>query len=51
MRHSDAAVANESDSTADIARKRVGIESVAKVMDFQIERELGNGEVQVAVAC
>ena len=45
MRHSDAAVANESDSTADIARKRVGIEgSVAKVMDFQIERELGDKE-------
>lgn len=44
-RHSDATVADEDESTADIARKRVGIEgSVAKVVDFQVERELGDDD-------
>lgn len=42
-RRSDAALASEDDSTADIARKRIGIEgSVAKKVDFQIERELSD---------
>lgn len=44
-RQSDATVADEDESTADIARKRVGIEgSVAKAVDFQVERELGDDE-------
>lgn len=42
---SDAAIGNSDETTADIAKRRIGIEgSVGKFVEFQLERELSDSE-------